>query len=268
MAIPENGRDPSPDRLRRPPSPARGEGPLCEPAMVTSPTICLLPGLLCDATVWAAQAAALAGHGRVHVGDLWGPRSFAAMAGKVLDETSGSLAVAGHSMGARVAFEMWRLAPERIERLALLSTGFHPPGPQEEPKRMALVRLAYEQGMAAVADRWLPPMVHPDRVHDEALMAPLRAMVCRATPEIFEGQQRAGLSRPDAGPYLETIACPTLILVGRQDGWSPPAQHAEMARRIGRSELVLVEHSGHMVTVEQPEPVSRALAAWLGSARG
>ena len=228
-----------------------------------TPTLCLLPGLLCDATVWEPQVAALAGKADIHAADLWGPSSFADMAVKVLDETSGPLAVAGHSVGARVAFEMWRLAPDRIAKLALLSTGFHPPGPNEEPKRMALVKVAYEQGMAAVADRWLPPMLHPDRVHDEALMAPLRAMVCRASPEIFEAQQRAGLTRPDAGPYLDQIACPTLILCGLQDGWSPPVQHEEMARRITGSQLVLVEHSGHMVTVEQPGPVNRALIEWL-----
>jgi pimeloyl-ACP methyl ester carboxylesterase len=232
--------------------------------MPSAPTVCLLPGLLCDATVWEPQSAALTGNGQVHAADLWGLSSFPAMATKVLDETRGPLAVAGHSMGARVAFEMWRLAPERIAKLALLSTGFHPPGPHEEAKRMALVRRGYEEGMAAVAEVWLPPMVHPDRAHDEALMAPLRAMVCRATPEIFEGQQRAGLTRADAGPYLDRIACPTLILVGREDGWSPPAQHEEMARRIKGSELKIVEHSGHMVTVEQPEAVNRALAAWLG----
>lgn len=230
--------------------------------MPTAPTICLLPGLLCDATVWEPQIDALAGRSAVHAADLWGLNSFPAMAEKVLDETSGPLAVVGHSMGARVAFEMWRLAPERIAKLALLSTGFHPPGPHEEAKRMALVQLGYEQGMAAVAERWLPPMVHPDRVHDEALMAPLRAMVCRATPEIFEGQQRAGLTRPDAGPYLDAIACPTLVLVGREDGWSPLPQHEEIARRIRDSELVAVDHSGHMVTVEQPEAVNRALLTW------
>ena len=232
--------------------------------MPASPTICLLPGLLCDSTVWEPQVAELAGMGEVHVADLWGLNTFPAMAEKVLAETSGPLAVVGHSMGARVAFEMWRLAPERIARLALLSTGFHPPGPNEEPKRMALVKLGYEQGMAAVADRWLPPMVHPDRIHDEALMAPLRAMVLRATPEIFEGQQRAGLSRPDAGPYLDKIACPTLVLVGREDGWSPLSQHEEIARRIKGAQLVVVDHSGHMVTVEQPEAVNRALVDWMG----
>src|SRR5579884_4426562 len=126
-------------------------------------TLCLLPGLLCDDTVWRPQLEAMGRAANTHVADLWGLSSFAAMAEQVLAETEGPLAVAGHSMGARVALEMWRLAPERLERLALLSTGFHGPREHEAEGRMALVELAYRQGMAAVAARWLPPMLNPDR---------------------------------------------------------------------------------------------------------
>jgi pimeloyl-ACP methyl ester carboxylesterase len=228
------------------------------------PLICLLPGLLCDRTVWAPQIPALSAQGEVFVADLWGPSSFAAMADKVLAETGGRpLAIAGHSMGARVALEMWRLAPERIARLALLSTGFHGPRPEERAKRMALVDLAYRDGMKAVAARWLPPMLHPQAARDEALMAELTAMVCRATPQTFEAQQTAGLERPDAADYLPKIVCPTLVLVGRQDGWSPVPQHEEMARKIPDATLTVVEDAGHMVTVEQPQAVTAALVQWL-----
>jgi pimeloyl-ACP methyl ester carboxylesterase len=226
-------------------------------------SLCLLPGLLCDATVWEPQKLQLSKQADIHIADLRGPSTFADMAAKVLDETSGPLAVAGHSMGGRVALEMWRLAPERIERLTLLSTGFQGPRPDEAAARMALVELAHEQGMAAVAERWLPRMVHPDRVNDRALMDPLVAMVCRSTPEIFERQQRAGLERPDATAYLPQIACPTLVLCGRQDSWSPVSQHEEMARLIRRARLVLVKDCGHMVTVERPDEVTAALAQWL-----
>ena len=231
--------------------------------MSKPPLLCLLPGLLCDATVWAAQRAALAGRAEIHIPDFWGLSSFEAMALKVLDETSGPLSVAGHSMGARVAMEMWRLAPERIQRLALMNTGFHAPRPQEAASRMSLVELGRREGMAAVAAVWLPPMVHADRRHDIALMGPLTEMVCRATPDIFEGQQRAGLSRPDATGYLPRIACPTLVLCGLDDGWSPPAQHEEMARLIPDAELRLIRDCGHMSTVERPAAVTAALEEWL-----
>ncbi len=62
---------------------------------------------------------------------------------------------------------------------------------------------------------------------------------------------------------LPTITCPTLVAVGRQDDWSPPEQHAEIARLIPGAELVIFEECGHMSTVEAPIAVTAALAKWL-----
>src|SRR5215468_7474810 len=142
---------------------------------MTKPTLVLLPGLLCDETVWAHQVAALSPIADVRVADFRGFDSITAMAQAVLAQAPQRFALAGHSMGARVALEVVRLAPARVERLALLDTGTHPLRPDETEKRQVLVDLAIREGMAALAARWLPPMVHPDRLADEALMAPLRA---------------------------------------------------------------------------------------------
>jgi pimeloyl-ACP methyl ester carboxylesterase len=174
------------------------------------------------------------------------------------------LVVIGHSMGARVALEMFRAAPQRVARLALLDTGAHPVREGEEAKRQILVDLAFEQGMGALADRWLPPMVHEARAGDPLLMEPLKAMVMRATPEHHQRQIRALLNRPDARPLLPTIRCPVLVMVGRQDIWSPLAQHEEIAALIPDSDLVVIEDSGHMSLVEQPDQVSKSLLRWLG----
>jgi pimeloyl-ACP methyl ester carboxylesterase len=106
--------------------------------------------------------------------------------------------------------------------------------------------------------------VHEARATDDALMARLKAMVMRYTPEQHRGQIRALLDRPDPRPLLSTISCPTLVMVGRQDRWSPPAQHEEIAAAIPNAELVVIEDSGHMTPVEQPERVSLELLRWLG----
>ncbi|MHB2169842.1 alpha/beta fold hydrolase [Alsobacter sp. R-9] len=226
--------------------------------------IILLPGLLCDASVWTAQAAALSRHDDVAIADFSTQDSLSAMARDALALREGPLTVIGHSMGARVAFEMWRQAPGRITKLVLMDTGAHPCRPDEPEKRRELLDLADREGMAALAARWLPPMVHEARTTDRALMQPLEAMVLRATPEQHHRQIRALLDRPDAGPLLPTITCPTLVLVGRQDRWSPLAQHEEIAAAIPGAELVVIEDSGHMVTVEQPEATTAALLRWLG----
>ncbi len=128
---------------------------------------------------------------------------------------------------------------------------------------MELVELAREKGMAALADRWLPPMVRPGAEADGALMGPLREMVMRADPAQFARQQNALLGRRNAAPVLPTITVPTLIGVGREDRWSPPAQHEAMARAIPGATFAVFERSGHMSTVENPAAVTAALADWL-----
>ncbi len=233
-----------------------------------STTLMLLPGLNCDAAVWAPQVAALQGQARCVV-PAWGLRdSLTAMARQVLDEApTARFSMAGHSMGGRVALEVMRLAPQRVERLALLSTGTHPlaageAGEKETAGRMALLKIAQQQGMRAMAQEWAKGMVHPDRV-GSAVFEDVLAMFDRGSAAQYAAQIHALLNRPDAAPLLPGIHCPTLVLTGRQDAWSGPAQHEAMAAAIPGAQLVIVEDSGHMCTLEQPQAVGAALAAWL-----
>ena len=75
----------------------------------------------------------------------------------MLAAVPGTLALVGHSMGARVALEAVRMAPDRVERLALLDTGVHPLADGEIEKREALLQLGRDDGMDALIDAWLPP---------------------------------------------------------------------------------------------------------------
>jgi len=233
-----------------------------------STTLMLLPGLNCDAAVWAPQVAALKDHAHCAI-PAWGLRdSLTAMARQVLDEApTERFSVAGHSMGGRVALEVMRLAPHRVDRLALLSTGTHPlaageAGEKEKAGRMALLRIAQEQGMRAMAREWAKGMVHPDRI-GTPLFAQVLDMFERGSAAQYAAQINALLNRPDAAPQLSGIQCPTLVLTGREDSWSGPAQHQAMAAAIPGATLAIVEHCGHMCTLERPQEVSEALAAWL-----
>ena len=227
--------------------------------------VCLLPGLLCDASVWASQRADLGRDFQVYIPDFLGLESLDAMAHRVLDETTGPIWVAGHSMGGRAALDVWRLGGDRVAGLALIDTGIHALRPGEAEPRLELVRRAYSEGMGVIADAWLPPMLHPDRLGDHALVDPLRAMILRATPAQFEGQQHALIRRPDATPFLPHIACPTAVICGRQDAWSPVAQHEAMAAAIPGAVLTVIEDCGHMSNVERPAELTAALRAWIES---
>ena len=225
----------------------------------------LLCGLLCDETIWADIPSRLAPVANAHVMSFAGFSSIAGMAERVLAAAPPRFALAGHSMGGRVALEVWRQAPERVTALALLNTGVHPTRESEYASRGLLVRLARRQGMAALADEWLPPMMGapPDRVAQ--VMPALKAMVRRFTAESFAGQINALLQRPDARQVLPSITVPTLLLSGTNDTWSSLSQHADMQRSVPGSTLVEIAGAGHMSPIERPDAVARALKGWLAA---
>jgi pimeloyl-ACP methyl ester carboxylesterase len=229
------------------------------------PALVLVPGLLCDALVWRDQMQSFTGSHAVSVPMLDALTSIPAMALALLAHAPPRFALAGHSLGGRIALEVMRQAPDRVTHLALLDTGVHSCAPGEPSRRQELLSLAFTQGMNAVSRVWLPRMVHPARHADRSFMAPLEAMVERRSPESFRNQITALLDRPDATPVLATIRCPTLVLCGREDGWSPVEQHEAIAAAVADSRLAIVDDCGHMAPIERPAEINRELQRWLAS---
>ncbi|MFM2404593.1 MAG: hypothetical protein RL223_2473 [Pseudomonadota bacterium] len=244
---------------------------------MTPTPLLLVPGLMCDDDCWADLRQALRtldplGQTRqVRVIDHGMADTLAGMAEQILADAPPRFALAGHSMGGRVALEVWRRAPDRISHLALLNTGAVPlahgeAGERERTQRLGLLAIAQTEGVAVMARQWVQAMVAPARLHgDPALVERIVAMLARKTPTHFECQQHALLNRPDARPVLPTITAPTLLLSGEEDGWSPPAPHEAMRLLMpeGVGRLVVVPRAGHMAPMEQASDVARAFNDWL-----
>ena len=220
-------------------------------------------GLLCDETIWADVADRLADVADVHVVSFGGFSNLAVMAAQILRKAPARFALAGHSMGGRVALEVWRNAPHRVAGLGLLNTAVHPTRESERDDRAWLDHLARTHGMRALAAQWLPPLMGASPARVSQVMPRLMAMVERASPDIFAAQSEALLQRSDARRLLPTITVPTLLLSGTNGGWSALMQHADMQRRLPNATLVELAGSGHMAPIERPDAVARALRSWL-----
>jgi pimeloyl-ACP methyl ester carboxylesterase len=233
-------------------------------------TLILIPGLLCDERVWAHQRVALADFADVRVAEHGMVNTLPALAENILEHAPKRFAVAGHSMGGRVALEVFRAAPERVAGIALMDTGHHPfppgaAGTREADGRFRLLAKARAEGMRAMAREWVQNMVHPARLTDAALIDGVLDMFEAKTPELYAAQIHAMLNRPDGGPLLAQIKCPTLVLCGHEDSWSPAPRHHDMAATIRGSTLVDIPDCGHMSTLERPDVVNDALRTWLNA---
>ncbi len=228
-------------------------------------TVLLLPGMLCDAGLWAAQAAALAAQGySVRVPDYGHDQSITAMARQVLSGAPPRFALVGHSMGGVIALEVWRQAPQRVIRLALMDTNAAAADRPREARRLAQIERSLNGEFASVVnDELLPSYLAAASSADTELLATLRRMAMDAGPEVFARQVRALLERPDSRPTLAMIECPALVLCGAEDRLCPPALHTEMASAIPGSVLRMLPDAGHMPSLEQPAAVSDSLLELL-----
>jgi pimeloyl-ACP methyl ester carboxylesterase len=225
--------------------------------------VLFVPGLLCDADLWAAQLAAVSAAHPVMVANIAGADTMVALAQAVLTTAPQHFALAGLSMGGYVALEILRQAPERVAGLALVDTSARPDSAEQARRRRALIALARTGKFKGVTPRLLPMLLHPGRLEDLVLTGRVMAMAERIGRDAFLRQQTAILGRRDSRPDLPRIGVPALVACGRQDAITPLEVAEEMAGLIPGSELVVIEDSGHLSTMERPEAVNAALAAWL-----
>lgn len=222
-----------------------------------------LPGLLCDRALWECQTRHLADIADSSVADLTVADDVATLADSALAAAPPRFALAGLSMGGYVALEIMRRAPERVIKLALIDTTARPDSPEQLSRRRGLIELARSGRFRGVTPRLLPLLIHPDRQSDHDLTTTIMAMAQRVGQEAFVRQQTAIMGRPDSRPGLGAIACPALVIGGREDALTGPPLLAEIADSIPGARHVIVEECGHLPPLERPHAVSALLRQWL-----
>jgi pimeloyl-ACP methyl ester carboxylesterase len=224
---------------------------------------------MCDHSVWSPLLPLLPKELQTQIADHGDSDSLIDMAQRLLQNAPPLFDMAGHSMGGRVALEVYRLAPARVRRIALMNTGYLPlavgeAGVKERAGRMQLLAIAQTQGVRHMAAQWVKNMVAPARLHKEVLINAIIDMFERKSATVFERQQHALLTRPDASDVLAHIHIPCMVMTGDHDGWADVAQHRAMADLLpAPTEVCVVANAGHMLTMEEPAAVAQLFLNWL-----
>lgn len=187
---------------------------------------------------------------------------------RLLDNLSLDTAVLGGlSMGGYVAMAFARRHGERLRGLLLADTKASADPAPARDNRHRIADVLDEQGTAQVLlDELLPALTGDSTKRDRPLViGRVRALVEAAPPSAAAWAQRAMAARPDSFETLRHIAAPSLVVVGDEDGLTPPAEAEAMVEALRHARLVVVPGSGHLTAVEAPEAFTRAVREFITS---
>ena len=197
----------------------------------------------------------------------------------VLDMAKDALAVLGHlgisrahvlglSMGGLVAQELTLHAPERVDKLILVSTlaGWANATP---------TRARASEALAAGADpaltpreaarKWLPAYYSAAYLseHEADVLEQMARMMARTSPRTLELQGEA-IGIFDTYGRLAEIRRPVLVIHGNADDMVPIENGRVLAERIPAARMAIVQGAGHIPTTEQPQVVATLVRNFAG----
>lgn len=228
------------------------------------PTLVMIPGTLCDARVFRRQKRALRGIADVRVMDYRALADIDQWAHQLLRSLPPRFSIAGFSLGGLWALELLRLAPQRIERIAMLASNAQGGSAPGRRKSAWLWKLWRDRGPGEVARHVKPAYFHHERsrrrherlVHDMALRTPRKAA---------SGEFAWAATRPDGRAALSAFEGPLLLVSGAKDRLCPPSMQRAMLAAQPRARWLQLPRVGHFLPLEAPAQLNHALLRWIQS---
>jgi len=236
------------------------------------PPVILLHGLGGDGSRWSSTTAALADEFRVIALDQIGfgesdkplvnynhalLAEFLVEFMRAIDAPRAS--IVGHSMGAFVGTYVAVQHPDKVDRLVLVDGG----SLETPPRPPHLVRIQNGTTLAETREYFELMFHDKSRVTDQLVrdnyLRRLRMSFTITKMQESRAQRIGFITKDEAA----RIKAPTLILWGQHDALLPIADAGLLDRVIPNSKMLVLQKSGHIPQVEQPDDFNKSLHVFL-----
>ncbi|WP_435159685.1 alpha/beta fold hydrolase [Amycolatopsis sacchari] len=169
----------------------------------------------------------------------------------------------GCSMGGYVTMAVLRLAPERVGGLVLIDTKAAADTPEAAENRERVAARAEAEGISWLAESMLPNLLaERTRTERPDVVETVRDLIGSQPPAGVAWAARAMAARPDSFDVLASADVPALVVVGEEDGLTPPDAARAMADALPKGELVVLPGAGHLTPLEVPDALAEAILGW------
>ena len=222
-----------------------------------------LPGMMCDARLYAHQISVLSSHYTLQVATIHDGTSVEEIGHQVLTHAPPRFIVIGLSMGGIIAMELLGQEPERIAGLILLDT--NPLADSQEMKEIRDEQMKQVQAgqLRTLMREQMIPRFQLQGADTQKIADTCLSMAMDLGDQPFINQSRALQKRADQQDTLRATTVPTLIACGEHDTVCPLERHYLMHDLVIGSHLEIIEGAGHLPTLEQPEKTTQLVHQWL-----
>ncbi|MBC3870988.1 alpha/beta fold hydrolase [Undibacterium oligocarboniphilum] len=231
------------------------------PTVAPAPThIVLIPGFMCDHTLWQAIQPELQQWGALQLAGITQDSDINAMAERILPQLPARCDLIGFSLGGYVARRIAVLAPERVRRLVLLNTSARASTVAELAANQQQIRMLQTFPFRGQTRSALMRAMHPQRP-DAALLQHLQQMSRSLGAEVF--MRQLSIVRADGHDELRRITCPVLVIASRDDQMRSLQEADNILAALPNGRLHIIDDCGHMSPLEQPVQLLQLLQAFL-----
>ena len=228
------------------------------------PPLVLVPGLMCDAGMFAGVLPTLSRSRAVVIADVSRDDSMTGMADRLLGQVAGRFDLLGFSMGGMVALEVLARAPARVRRLALFDTNASSDPPDAAAWRQSCINRAQDGNMMDLMRKEIVPRYFdPDRPAADIAQACLDT-AAEIGASVFVRQFTALAARADHHHTLRNFDGSALIARGTADQLCNREAHLRMIDALPTARFVEIEGAAHLSIQQRPREVANVLLDWLG----
>jgi len=222
-----------------------------------------IPGLASNHALWAHQVENLSDTVDCWVAPMPMYDELRPIAEDILRDAPEKFGLVGSSMGGYLCLEILRMAPERVDRLALIGTTADAELPGTTERRWHMIRKAEQRGFMTMWQEFITRFLHPSLLDDQDLVNSLMKQAFEVGEYSVRQNQIAMMKRSGYLDMLNSIDCPTTVVVGEDDILTPVEDHEKIAKAVPGAQLVVVPNSGHLLSMERPAETTRILGQWL-----
>jgi 3-oxoadipate enol-lactonase len=172
--------------------------------------------------------------------------------------------VCGLSMGGYILLNAAHRYPERFEAMILSDTQCIADSDEARAKRSLTIEQIKAEGLENFATAFVKNIFCPASLDTKKdVVESIKKTILSTSVETTIRTLTALAQRAEMCSSLHKIAVPTLVLCGKEDTVTPPAQAIFLHHKISNSTLHLIDNAGHLANLEQPDAFNQQITDFL-----